>query len=102
MSNQISLAAYCEEKRAAATKGGQVKIPGDITARWAERVVGGGLVALGKAGAEEYLQRYGKGIQWPKCVSLALKAESEGQPEMAQVFFAKAYELELGSVPEIA
>jgi phage host-nuclease inhibitor protein Gam len=102
MSETISFKDYCEQKRAVATKNGQVKIPGDIAERWNERIVEGGLIALGGAGVQEYLQRYGKNTQAPKCVSLALKAEIEKQPEMAQAFFAKACELEFGAAPVIA
>ncbi len=102
MTELISFEAYCEQKRTAATKNGQVKIPGDIAERWTERVVGGGLIGQGAAGAEAYLTRYGKNIQAPKCVSLALKAEIEGQPDMAKAFFAKSYELEFGTAPVIA
>ncbi|HLB50008.1 MAG TPA: hypothetical protein VJL59_23555 [Anaerolineales bacterium] len=73
------------------------KVPAGITQRWNERVLPRGLHRMGEAGAKQYLADYGRGISAEKVVHLALKAESEGCPEMATGFWKKAYELETGN-----
>ncbi|MEK7756947.1 MAG: ATP-dependent DNA ligase, partial [Planctomycetota bacterium] len=45
----------------------------------------------------QYLADFGRSISAEKVVHLALKAESEGCPEMAAGFWKKAYELETGN-----
>ena len=72
------------------------KIPSEIRERWNTRIVQRGLHAMGEKGAIQYLGDYGRGIATPKVVNLALCAESEGYPEMAQGFWNKAFELETG------
>ncbi len=54
---------------------------------------------MGEKGAIQYLADYGRGIAAPKVVTLALCAESEGYPEMAQGFWKKAFELSTGEKP---
>ncbi len=48
------------------------------------------------AGAQTYLRDYGKGISPAKVVALAIQAEGEGCDDVAQGFWAKAFELETG------
>jgi len=91
-----TLTGYADQKRAAATKKGVVKIGADIVERWNNRVLARGLNKLGEAGAAQYLADYGRGIAAPKVIALALKAEVEGYPEMARGFWKKAYALEMG------
>jgi len=84
---------YIESKRLASAKR---KIPQEIRERWNTRIVSRSLQTLGRSGGVQYLCDYGKGLAAPKAVHLALMAESEGYPEMAMVFWAKAFELETG------
>jgi bifunctional non-homologous end joining protein LigD len=95
----LTLADYADQKRAAATKKGVVKIGADIAERWNNRVLARGLNKLGEAGATQYLADYGRGIAAPKVIALALKAEVEGCPDMARGFWKKAYALETGRQP---
>lgn len=98
----LTLEQYCHQKRLAAPKEGNGEVkkhPCEITKRWSERVVAQGLHLKGLQGAVEYLERYGRGIQAPKCVSFALLAESEGFPEMAKGFWERAFALETGAQP---
>lgn len=75
-----------------------VKTPNsEIIERWNTRVVPQGLQARGRAGAADYLARYGKGISGKKVVALALMAEQAGAAEMAAGFWEKAYQLETGN-----
>ncbi len=85
--------AYIESKRLASAK---KKIPQEIRERWNTRIVTRSLQTLGRSGGVQYLRDYGKGLAAPKAINLALMAESEGYPEMAKVFWAKAFELETG------
>ena len=78
------------------------KIPTDIQQRWQERIVARGLHKFGRTGAASYLSDYGRGIAAPKCIALARCAEAEGYPDMALGFWAKAYELETGTIPSIS
>jgi bifunctional non-homologous end joining protein LigD len=91
------VAAYADAKRTAA-KG---KVGADIVERWNTRVVPAKLHERGAAGADEYLDRYGKGISAEKVVKFALQAEASGATEMANRFWARAYTLEnkLDTVP---
>jgi len=84
---------YIESKRLAS---GKKKIPQEIRERWSSRILSRSLQTLGRAGAMQYLCDYGKGLAAPKATHLALMAESSGYPEMAMVFWAKAFELETG------
>ncbi|MCU0517993.1 MAG: ATP-dependent DNA ligase [Oscillatoria sp. Prado101] len=96
----MNLEEYIESKRNA-----KKRIPSEIRERWNSRILTRGLHEMGEAGAIQYLADYGKGIGAPKVVSLALCAESEGYPEMAQGFWRKAFELETGQktpLPEIS
>ena len=68
----------------------------DIVERWNTRVVPQGLDVRGRAGAADYLARYGKGISAKKVASLALMAEHAGAAEMAAGFWEKAFQLETG------
>jgi bifunctional non-homologous end joining protein LigD len=95
----LTLTDYADQKRAAATKKGAVKIGADIAERWNNRVLARGLNKLGEAGATQYLADYGRGIAAPKVIALALKAEVEGCPDMARGFWKKAYALETGRQP---
>jgi hypothetical protein len=90
----MTLKEYADAKRAAAGK-----VPSSIRQRWQKRVVARNLHQMGAAGAWQYLSDYGRGIAAPKVIHLALQAEAEGCPEMAQGFWAKAYELEMGHAP---
>ena len=71
------------------TPSSPVRIPTKINQRWAIRIVEPGL--QGSAGAQAYLERYGRGIGAKKVIHLALKATVEGDREMAAGFWAKAY-----------
>jgi len=84
---------YIESKRVGLAK---KKIPQEIRERWMTRIVQRSLQKLGRSGAIQYLADYGKGIAAPKVICFALVAESEGYPEMASGFWAKAFELETG------
>jgi bifunctional non-homologous end joining protein LigD len=95
----LTLADYADQKRAAATKKGAVKIGADIAERWNNRVLARGLNKLGEPGATQYLADYGRGIAAPKVIALALKAEVEGCPDMARRFWTTAYALETGRQP---
>ena len=76
---------------------GKSKSPNsEIVERWNTRVVPQGLHAQGRAGAADYLARYGKGISAKKVAALALMAEQAGADEMAAGFWEKAYQLETG------
>ena len=68
----------------------------EIVERWNTRVVPQGLHARGRAGAADYLARYGKGISAKKVSALALMAESEKAVDMAAAFWEEAYRLETG------
>ncbi len=81
------------------TPDGPVKIQIGISKRWAERVEQPGL--QGTAGALAYLERYGRNIAAKKVIQLALKATLEGDLEMAQGFWAKAYFLTFDEQPEL-
>jgi len=91
------IADYADAKRTAA-KG---KVPAEIVGKWQERVVPAKLNERGASGADDYLDRYGKGIAAPKVINFALQAEASGATEMANRFWAKAYALEnkLDTVP---
>lgn len=78
-------------------RGGKLK--SDILERWQNRVVAQGLDRMGASGAEIYLERYGKGIAAPKVIALAQVAEANGEHEMAEAFWAKAFYLEFGTRP---
>jgi hypothetical protein len=88
MSREASLQQYIEV---------QLKllngVKADIAMRWMMRIEGEGLHTLGRAGARVYLAKYGKNISERKLIGLAYKAEAEGFPEMAEVFWEKAYEI---------
>ena len=77
------------------------KVKVDIVKRWQERVVGFGLDKLGADGATQYLVNYGKGIGADKVSQLAMQATAVGAKEMAEVFWARAYELEFGRLPDV-
>lgn len=66
------------------------KIKAAITERWNERIVSNGWDKLGKAGAAAYLERYGKGISAAKATELALCAEAQNAPEVAEGFWEAA------------
>ena len=68
----------------------------DIRSRWATRIIARGLHLQGRAGAQVYLRDYGKGISTAKVIALAIQAECEGCDDIAQGFWAKAFELETG------
>ncbi len=84
---------YIESKRLASAK---KKISQEIRERWSTRILSRSLQTLGRSGAIQYLYDYGKGIATPKVIQLAMLAESEGYPEVARGFWAKAFELETG------
>ena len=95
----VSLVQYAEQKRGEA---GESAIPSGIRKRWQERIVANGWQEMGEEGATKYLDRYGQNIGAPKVIQFARHAEAEGCPEMAQGFWRKAYELELGLAPPAA
>ena len=68
----------------------------EIVERWNTRVIPQGLDTRGRAGAADYLARYGKGISAKKVSALALMAESEKAVDMAAAFWEEAYRLETG------
>lgn len=72
----------------------------DIRSRWTSRIVARGLHQQGAAGVDAYLRDYGKGISASKVIALALMAEAEDCPDMAQGFWAKAFHLTTGAEPE--
>ena len=91
--------------RTANTKKGVLKVPmaADMAGRWASRILPRKLHEQGVRGAMLYLADYGNGIAAPKCVALALKAESEACPALAVGFWRKAFELTTsGQVAEAA
>ena len=92
----VSLAHYAEQKKGEA---GESAIPSGIRKRWRERIVANGWHEMGEEGAAKYLDRYGQNIGAPKVIQFARQAEAEGCSEMAQGFWLKAYELELGHAP---
>ena len=59
-------------------------------------MVAQGLEKMGEAGAQQYLNLYGKGIAAPKCILMAAQAQLCGYPQVALGFWKKAYELETG------
>ena len=69
----------------------------DILERWNNRVVAQGLDKRGRAGAADYLARYGKGISAKKVVDLALMAEFVSAIEVAAGFWEQAFLLETGN-----
>jgi ATP-dependent DNA ligase len=73
----------------------------DIRSRWASRIIARNLHTQGRAGAHAYLRDYGKGISTTKVIALAIQAECEGCDDLALGFWAKAYELETGHVPDL-
>jgi hypothetical protein len=91
----MELSEYIDQKTAAATKKGEIKVPVDILERWESRIVARGLHKMGAKGANQYLSDYGKGIAAPKVVNLAIKADQEGYFEMAGEFWRRAYQLEM-------
>lgn len=72
---------------------------GEIQKRWQTRMIPKGWDQQGEAGAQAYLEAYGRNIGSDKCVHLALYAESAGCPDVARGFWRKAYELEHGAPP---
>ncbi len=68
----------------------------DIVSRWESRVVAEGMNTRGRAGADAYLGRYGKGIRSPKVIMLARIAEIKGCAEVAAGFWEAAYALDHG------
>ena len=70
------------------------QIPTAINKRWEERIVAQGLDKRGRMGAEDYLRRYGQRAGSKKIIQFALKATKEGKPEMALVFWVRAYRLD--------
>jgi HEAT repeat protein/uncharacterized protein YwqG len=92
----VSLAQYAEQKR---DEAGESVIPSGIRKRWRERIVANGWQEMGEEGAAKYLDGYGQNVGAPKVIQFARQAEAEGCPEMAQGFWRKAYELELGHPP---
>lgn len=92
----MNITEYIESKRNA-----KKKIPSEIRERWNNRILKRELQAMGEAGAIQYLADYGRGIAVPKVVHLALCAESEGYPVMAQGFWKKAFEMETGNIAPV-
>ncbi len=92
----MNITEYIESKRNA-----KKKIPSEIRERWNNRILKRELQTMGEAGAIQYLADYGRGIAVPKVVHLALCAESEGYPLMAQGFWKKAFEMETGNIAPV-
>jgi len=65
----------------------------DINERWQSRIVAAGMDRRGRAGADDYISAYGKGIAAPKVIGFAVKAELEGANDMAARFWEIAYTL---------
>jgi bifunctional non-homologous end joining protein LigD len=63
----------------------------DIDQRWQTRVIALGL--HGHDGGMDYLAQFGRTMAAPKAIKFANKAEREGDLEMAEVFWAKAFVL---------
>ncbi len=61
----------------------------DIDQRWQTRVIALGL--HGHDGGLDYLSQFGRTMAAPKAIKFANKAEREGDLEMAEVFWAKAF-----------
>jgi hypothetical protein len=72
-----------------------VRSPADIIDRWKSRVIANGLHIQKRLGAEVFLARFGRAITEKKAIQWAIKAEIEKCPEMADVFWEKAYNLKL-------
>jgi ATP-dependent DNA ligase len=68
----------------------------DINERWQSRIVAAGMDRRGRAGADDYISAYGKGIAAPKVIGFAVKAELEGANDMAARFWEIAYTLATG------
>lgn len=66
------------------------KVKADIASRWQTRIVAGGLSDLGKTGAQQYLDLYGKSIGSGKCIDLANIAEDKGLHELALGFLEES------------
>lgn len=96
----MNFSTYVEEKKEAKTRGGEIKVAASINKRWQERVVAQRLDLNGGQGAVDYLSRYGNNISAAKVIDLALCAAAHGNHEMSEVFFARAYEIETGNLPE--
>ncbi len=74
----------------------------DIAERWQTRVVPQGLHSQGEAGANQYLNLYGKGIAAPKCIMFAVYAQQNGYSGFAMGMWKKAFMLTTGNLPGVA
>ncbi len=83
----MDLQAYIDSK-------GKMKVPAAINERWVTRIELTQLHLQGTSGAQAYINRYGLKAGSKKMIHFALKAQSEGCPEMAMVFWARAYRLD--------
>jgi len=71
------------------------KTPGvDAVERWNTRIVPQGLHTQGLAGANQYINIYGKTMGAPKTIALACQADAMGYPEVAVGFWQHAAYLE--------
>ncbi len=91
----LSLGDYADQIR---QQRGRKKIPAGIRKRWNERVVAQGMDGQ-PDGAQQYLSRYGRNIGAAKVWDLARQAEAEGCPVMANGFWEKAYQIDMGQNP---
>lgn len=97
MDNNHDINSYVAECRA---KAKQPKA--SIRERYNNRIVQRGLDKQGKAGAQAYLQSYGKGIGAAKLKDLATAADFFGANELAAGFYEAAYSMETGQSAVLA
>jgi bifunctional non-homologous end joining protein LigD len=76
-------------------------VTADIVERWNTRVVPQSMHTAGRAGAEDYLAKYGRTMKAPKTLGFACCAMANGHSEFANRMFEEAFFLETGSRPTV-
>ena len=71
----------------------------DIRDRWASRVTANNWNIMGRLGAQEYLNRYGRNIGSAKLIKIAVYATQKGFPDFASVMWEKAFEKDHPGLP---
>ena len=71
----------------------------DIRDRWAMRITPNNHHMTGRAGANVYLQLYGRNIGSQKCIKFAVYATSQGYSDFAEVFWEKAFRIDHPGIP---
>jgi hypothetical protein len=79
-----------------------VKPGADIVERWNGRIVKAGWHRQGAAGAEKYIEKYGRGLKAPKVIALARIAEMNGCTLIAARFWETAHLLSAGEGKDAA